>query len=177
MASTMKKEAKAKAVKKGTFYECHWCGKEGTDARYNSDVKMTVCGRSVINRVDRFCSLNCMKVDVVESNRRMVLEQIESMNHITEGYRKVVVESVEDGTKIDHAFTQIAKLANIYKKVLTLRVSGDRLGALKLYTDKKATITDCIEDVLADKLYSKWYMDWVDRFANVEGILDKQCSF
>jgi hypothetical protein len=177
MASTMKKEAKAKAVKKGTFYECGWCGKEGTDAPYDSFVKRTVCGRSVLDRIERFCSLNCMKVDVVESNRRMALEQIEEMNRITESYRKVVVESVEDGTKIDHAFTQIAKLANIYKKVLTLRVSGDRLGALKLYTDKKATITDCIEDVLADKLYSFWYMDWVDRFSRVEGILDETCGF
>ena len=177
MASTMKKATKAEAVKKGTFYECHWCGKEGTDARYDSVIKRTVCGRAVIDRVERFCSLNCMKVDVVESNRRMVLEQIEAMNHITGVYRKVVVESVEDGTKIPHAFTQIAKLANIYKKVLTLRLSGDRLGALKLYTDKKATITDCIEDVLADKRFSKYYMEWVDRFANVEGILDKMCGF
>jgi hypothetical protein len=175
--ATMKKQAKAEAVKKGTFYECHWCGKEGTDALYDLNIMRTVCGRAVINRTHRFCSLNCMKIDAAESNRRMVLNEIEWANRMTGGYRAIVTEAIENGEAIHPTVTQIMKMTNIYKKVLILRLSGDRRAALKLYADKKATITDCVEDVLADKDVSERYMAWVDRFSRVEGILDPKCHF
>jgi len=175
--ATMKKQAKAEAVKKGTFYECHWCGEEGTDALYDMNIMRTVCGRAVINRTHRFCSLNCMKIDAAETNRRMVLDEIEWANRMTGDYRVMVTYAIKSGEVIPPIFTQIMKMTNIYKKVLTLRLSGDRLAALKLYTDKKPLITDCVEDVLAHKDLSERYMNWVDRFSRVEGILNPKCHF
>jgi len=173
----MKKQAKAEAVKKGTFYECGWCGKEGTDAVYDSNIMRTVCGRAVLHRTIRFCSLNCMKIETAESNRRMVLDEIEWANLMTEGYREIVTCAIETGKVIHPAFTQIMKMTNIYKKVLVLRLSGDRDAALKLYDEKKSIITDCVEDVLAHKDFSEQYMPWVDRFSRVEGLLDPSCQF
>ena len=175
--ATMKKQAKAKAVEKGTFYECGWCGKEGTNTPYNSISKKVVCGRAVEGATTYFCSAKCQHIYCVEHNRRKVIAAIDFTNEALDMVKDVVAESIKEGEKINPIVLQCAKLINIHKKVLTFIVSGDKSSARKLYDEKKAIVTDCAEDVLADKEWADVYMFFINRFAEVDGMLSGKCSF
>jgi predicted nucleic acid-binding Zn ribbon protein len=172
----MKKQSKAKAVKKGTFYECLWCGKEGTNAPCYSVSKKVVCGRAVEIKKKYFCSDKCQHIYTVENNRREVIEGIDFANKGLDLVKNVVGASVEVGIKIAPSILHMAKLLNIYKKVLTLIISGDKPSARKLYDEKKETVTDCTEDLLADKLWGDFYMFFINRFAELDGVLSDDCS-
>ena len=175
--ATMKKQAKAKAVEKGTFYECVWCGQEGTNAPYSSTTKRVVCGRAVEQGKKYYCSAKCQHIYCVENNRRKVIAAIDFTNETLDMIKAVVAESIEEGEKINPIVLQCAKLVNIFKKALTLIVSGDKSSARKLYDEKKALITDCAEDMLADKVWGDMYMFFINRFAEVDGMLHDDCSF
>jgi predicted nucleic acid-binding Zn ribbon protein len=174
--ATMKKAAKAAAMEKGTFYECGWCGKEGTNTPYNSIRKKVVCGRAVEGATTYFCSMKCQYIHCAESNRRKVIAAIDFTNETLDMIKNVVAEYIDEGEKIDPVLLQVAKLVNIFKKVLTLIVSGDKSSARKLYDEKKAIVTDCAEDVLASEAWGDLYMFFINRFAEVDGMLHDDCS-
>ena len=175
--ATMKKQAKATAVKKGTYYECGWCGKEGTNTPYNSISKKVVCGRAVEGATTYFCSAKCQHIYCAEHNRREVIESIDFTNESLDMVKDVVAESIKEGEKINPIVLQCAKLINIHKKVLTFIVSGDKSSARKLYDEKKELITDYAEDMLADEVWGEMYMFFINRFAEVDGMLSDDCSF
>jgi predicted nucleic acid-binding Zn ribbon protein len=172
----MKKQAKAKAVEKGTFYECGWCGKEGTNAPCGSDVKKVVCGRMVEEGKNYFCSEKCQHIYCGESNRREIIRDIDFANEILDDIKKIVADFIKEGEKISPPLLQMAKLLNIYKKVLTLIISGDKPSARKLYNEKKAIVTDCAEDLLADKVWTQLYMVFINKFAELDELLSNDCS-
>jgi hypothetical protein len=175
MASTMKKQAKAKAVKKGTFYECGWCGKEGTNSRFTADKGAVVCGR-IVRTADRsYCSDKCQHADCAEHNRDAILGDIEWANEILAVIKQYVTEILQHGDKIPPALLQIAKLFNIFKKVTTLLVSGDKSSARKLYDEKKPIVTDCVEDMLADEDWAETYMPLINKYAGLDGMLRDDC--
>lgn len=174
--ATMKKQAKAKAVEKGTFYECVWCGQEGTNAPYSSTTKRVVCGRAVEQGKKYYCSAKCQHIYCVENNRRKVIAAIDFTNEALGMVKNGVAVSINEGEKINSVILQMAKLLNIFKKVLTFIVSGDKSSARKLYDEKKAIVTDCAEDVLADKEWADVYMFFINRFAELDGILASNCS-
>jgi hypothetical protein len=176
MASTMKKAAKAAAVKKGTFYECGWCGKEGTNSRYTAVDWSVVCGRMVDGAGRSYCSAKCRYMVAAEHNRANILDDIECANERLDSIKKHVAETLKNGDKIPPIILQNAKLINIYKKVLTLIVSGDKPSARKLYDEKKPIVTDCAEDLLANEDWSESYMPTINKFAEIEGLLDGGCS-
>ena len=175
--ATMKKAAKAAAVKKGTYYECGWCGKEGTNAPYKSEFMTPVCGRMVAGKTNNFCSKKCRHIVAAEHNRREVITCIDYTNQVLDEIKSSVAYSIKHGEKIDPVLLQVTKLINIYKKVLTFIVSRDKSSARKLYDEKKAIVTDCAEDVLADKEWADVYMFFINRFAEVDGMLSGKCSF
>ena len=175
--ATMKKQAKATAVKKGTFYECGWCGKEGTNTPYSSTTNEVVCGRAVEKEKRSYCSAKCQHIYCVENNRREAIEAIDFANESLDMLKNVVAEYIEKGCKIDPVILQMAKLLNIYKKLWMFIVSGDMPSARKLYDEKKAIVTDCAEDVLADKVWGETYMFFINKFAEFDGVMTKACSF
>ena len=175
--ATMKKHAKATAVKKGTYYECGWCGKEGTNTPYSSIKKSVVCGRAVEKEKRSFCSAKCQHIDCVESNRREGIAAIDFTNEALDIIKLAVAEYIEKGCKINPVVLQMAKLLNIHKKVLTFIISGDTPSARKLYDEKKAIVTDCAEDVLADEVWGEVYMFFINRFAELDGMMTGDCSF
>ena len=175
--ATMKKQAKATAVKKGTFYECVWCGKEGTNAPYYSDVSKVVCGRMVEKGKKYFCSAKCQHISCSEHNRREIIKDIDFTNEVLADTKKIVASFIKEGNKISPSLLQFAKLINIYKKVLTFIVSRDKPSARKLYDEKKAIVTDCAEDLLADKVWGQLYMFFINRFAEVDGVINNDVSF
>jgi len=175
--ATMKKHAKATAVKKGTFYECFWCGKEGTNAPCYSISKIIVCGRAVEKREKPFCSEKCRHIHCAENNRREVIEAIDFANRGLDKVKNLVADFIKEGDKIPPSVLQFAKLLNIYKKVLTFIISGDKPSARKLYDEKKEIVTDCAEDLLADKIWTKLYMYFIDRFAELNEMMTNDCSF
>ena len=174
--ATMKKSTKAAAVKKGTYYECGWCGKEGTNAPYSSTTNKVVCGRAVKKGKTYFCSDKCQHIYCAEHNRREVIESIDFANETIDDIKKIVANFIKEGGKIDPVVLQVAKLLNIYKKLLTFIVSGDKPSARKLYDEKKEIVTDCAEDVLADKVWGKLYMFFINRFAELNEMMDDACS-
>jgi len=176
MASTMKKAAKAAAVKKGTFYECGWCGKEGTDSQYTAVDWSVVCGRMVESSGRSYCSAKCQYICAAEHNRDNILDDIEGANEKLDAIKKRVAITLKNGDKISPSLLQTAKLFNIYKKVLILIVSGDKPSARKLYDEKKPIVTDCAEDLLADEAWAESYMPTINKFAEIEGLLDDACS-
>ena len=171
MASTMKKEAKAKAVAKGTFYECGWCGKEGTDAIYTTDKGSVVCGRMVRKADHSYCSQKCLYMVVAQHNRAELLGCIQWANEALDSIKGYVAEIIADGEKIPPQLLHVAKLFNIYKKVLTLIISGDKPSARKLYDEKKETVTDCAEELLANKGWADSYMPFINKFAEVNEMM------
>ena len=175
--ATMKKAAKAAAVKKGTFYECGWCGKEGTNTPYSSFKTNAVCGRMVGGEKKYFCSAKCQHIHCAESNRRKVIGTIDFTNNSLDIVKIILAASINEGNKIDPVVLQVAKLLNIYKKVATFIVSGDKSSARKLYDEKKAIVTDCAEDVLATEKWADMYMFFLDRFAELDGMLSRECPF
>ena len=175
--ATMKKQAKATAVKKGTYYECGWCGKEGTNTPYSSTTNEVVCGRAVEKEKNYFCSEKCRHIYCVERNRRKGIEAIDFTNESLDMVKNIVAEYIEEGDKINPIILQMAKLLNIYKKVLTFIVSGDTPSAQKLYDEKKVIVTDCAEDVLADEVWGEMYMFFINRFAELDGMMSDDCSF
>jgi predicted nucleic acid-binding Zn ribbon protein len=175
--ATMKKQAKATAVKKGTYYECGWCGKEGTNAPCCSSINKVVCGRLVENGKHYFCSAKCQNIYCAESNRREVIECIDYTNEVLDDIKKCMSYSIKHGEKIDPVLLQVTKLTNIYKKVLTLIVSRDKSSARKLYNEKKAIVTDCAEDVLASEEWGELYMFFINRFAELNEMMDDSCAF
>jgi predicted nucleic acid-binding Zn ribbon protein len=175
--ATMKKATKAAAVKKGTYYECGWCGQEGTNARYRSEFMTPVCGRLVAGKTNYFCSKKCRHMVSAEHNRREVIGCIDYTNEVLDTIKSSVAYSIKHGEKIDPVLLQVTKLINIYKKVLTLIVSGDKPSARKLYDEKKAIVTDCAEDVLADEYWAEMYMFFINKFAEVDGMMNDECSF
>ena len=174
--ATMKKQAKATAVKKGTFYECHWCGKEGTNAPCSSAKMEVVCGRAVKEDTKYFCSAKCQRTSCVEQNRREGIDSIDFTNRALDVIKIGVAQFIKHGKKIDPVLLQVTKLMNIYKKVLTFIVSGDTPSARKLYDEKKAIITDCTEDVLADDK-GKVYMFFINKFAELDEIMSDDYLF
>ena len=177
MASTMKKATKAKAVKKGTYYECVWCGKEGTNTPWCSAKMDVVCGRSVKGVSKLFCSEKCQYIYCAEYNRRCLIASIDFTNKTLDDIKRRVTNFIKKGEKVDPVLLQIAKLMNIYKKVATFIVSGDRSSARKLYDEKKAIVTDCAEDVLADKTYENWYMKFIDKFVELDEMISDKYAF
>ena len=175
--ATMKKQAKATAVKKGTYYECGWCGKEGTNTPYSSTTNGVVCGRLVEEGKTYFCSAKCQHIHCAEHNRRHVIESIDFTNESLDIIKIAVAEYIEKGCKINPVILQMAKLLNIHKKVLTFIVSGDKSSARKLYDEKKTIVTDCAEDVLADEVWGELYMFFINRFAELDGMMTDDCSF
>jgi len=169
--TTMKKQAKAKAVEKGTFYECGWCGKEGTNAPCGSDVKKVVCGRMVEEGKNYFCSEKCQNIYCVESNRRILISDIDFANKILGDIKKIVTSFIKEGEKIPPLLLQLAKLLNIFKKVLTFVISGDKPSAQKLYDEKKEIVTDYTEDLLADKVWGDSYMVFINKFAILDEVI------
>jgi len=176
MTSTMKKQAKATAVEKGTFYECVWCGKEGTNAPCYSDVNKVVCGRMVEQGKKYFCSEKCQYIACTEHNRNEIIKDIDFANKILGDIKKIVTTFIKGGEKIPPLLLQNAKLINIHKKVLTFIVSGDKPSARKLYNEKKEIVTDCAEDLLADESWGKLYMFFINRFAEIDNMLSDECS-
>ena len=175
--ATMKKQAKAEAVKKGIFYECGWCGKEGTDSKYTTDRGSVVCGR-MVKVVDRsYCSAACQHMACAEHNRASVLGDIEWANEALDAIKDFMAAILKNGDKIPPNLLQIAKLFNIFKKVATLIVSGNKSAARKLYAEKKEIVTDCEEDLLADEHWSDSYMPFINKFAEIEGMLRTDCAF
>jgi len=174
--ATMKKQAKAKAVEKGTFYECVWCGKEGTNAPCSSTRQEIMCGRSVETGTIYFCSVKCRRTYCLEYNRREAIKSIDVANEILDKIKVAVAAYIEHGHKIEPCVLQMAKLLNIYKKVLTFIISGDKPSAQKLYDEKKEIVTDYTEDLLANKLWSRLYMTYIDRFAELDEVLKYNCS-
>ena len=172
----MKKQAKAVAVEKGTFYECSWCGAEGTNAPCSSTRQEIMCGRSVEKETSYFCSAKCQNISCSEQNRRQVISGIDFANEILDDIKKVVADYIKKGVKINPCILQMAKLYNIYKKVMTFIISGDKPSARKLYDEKKAIVTDCAEDLLADKVWEKLYMFFIDKFAELDELLNNDCS-
>ena len=173
----MKKAAKAAAVKKGTYYECGWCGQEGTNSRYESETLESVCGRMVVEKTNYFCSEKCRHIFCVENNRRDAIKEIDRTNDTLDVIKRWVAFYLETDRKIDPVLLKAAKLFNIYKKVMTLIVSGDKPSARKLYDEKKELLTDCAEDMLASKQWEHMYMVILDKFAEVEQLLDGGCAF
>jgi predicted nucleic acid-binding Zn ribbon protein len=173
MASTMKKAAKEAAVKKGTFYECGWCGKEGTDAFYKTERGSVVCGRMVRKEDRSYCSEKCQYVVISQHNRREALACIDYANGFLDMVRKYVAVFIKEGEQIPPQLLQAARLFNIYKKVMTLTVSGDKPSARKLYDEKKETITDQVEELLAsnDGYWSDMYMTFINKFAEVNDMI------
>ena len=172
----MKKQAKATAVEKGTFYECVWCGKEGTNAPCYSVTKKVVCGRAVETGNKYFCSDKCQHIHCVEHNRRKLIEGIDFANEGIDKVKDVVAECIQEGIKIPPPILQMAKLINIFKKVLTFIVSGDKPSARKLYDEKKEIVTDYTEDLLADKLWRDMYMFFINRFVELDGLMSDEVS-
>ena len=117
MASTMKKQAKATAVKKGTYYECRWCGQEGANAPHNSTQNKVVCGRLVEEESLYFCSVKCQHIYSAEHNRREVIRGIDWTSKALDGLKALVAICIKKGEKIEPVVLQSAKLLNIYKKV------------------------------------------------------------
>ena len=172
MASTMKKTAKAEAVKKGTFYECGWCGKEGTNAPYYSTSNTVVCGRLLEQgKKTCFCSAKCQDIYCAESNRKAIIADIDWANQSIDAIKQFVADMIKKGRKINPTILQVAKLVNVYKKVATLIVSGDKPSARKLYDEKKDLVTECEEDILADKTYEAGYMKFIDHFAELDAMM------
>lgn len=174
--ATMKKQAKAKAVEKGTFYECGWCGKEGTNAPCYSVEQEVICGRAVEGKEIYFCSDKCQDIYSVEHNRRSVIKDIEWANDTLDRLKDAVAKYIKNGDKISPVLLQTAKLVNIYKKVSTFIVSGDKPSARKLYEEKKEIVTDYIEDVLADKEWEYLYMMFINQFAELNETMRDDCS-
>jgi hypothetical protein len=174
--ATMKKQAKATAVEKGTFYECVWCGKEGTNAPCYSTTKRVVCGRAVEQGKKYFCSEKCQHISCSEHNRRQMILDIDWANKNLGDIKKIVADFIKEGEKIPLALLQLAKLLNIYKKVLTFIVSGDKSSARKLYDEKKESVTDCTEDLLVDEVWGKLYMFFINRFAELDGMMSDGVS-
>ena len=169
MTSTMKKEAKANAVKKGTFYECKWCGKEGTNAEYTTPSQKPVCGRMVVVATYSYCSLMCGMACTKESGRKMILRLNDWATEIIDLCKLDVTEAINDGVKVRPVVLRIAKVINVYKKVLVAIISGDNSTAQKLYDKHKETITDCAEDILVDE--DEVYMVVLNKFAGLETML------
>ena len=174
--ATMKKQAKATAVEKGTFYECVWCGKEGTDSPCYSNSKKSVCGRMVETEKKEFCSVKCHHIYSVETNRRKVIYDIDFANMILADIKEMIAEYIEQGEKLPSRVLQTAKLVNIFKKVLTFIVSGDKLSARKLYDEKKEIVTDCAEDLLADEVWGDLYMFFINRFVEIAELMRDEVS-
>jgi len=159
-------------VKKGTYYECAWCGQEGTNSRYVSENLESVCGRMVAKTTKPFCGAKCRRIFTVEHNRCATIEEIEKANDALDVIKKAIAFCLETDRQIDPVLLQVAKMNNIYKKLMTLIVSGDRSSARKLYDEKKAIITDCAEDILASKQWESMYMSVLNKFAEAESMLD-----
>ena len=176
MASTMKKAAKAVAVAEGTFYECAWCGKEGTNTKFSSCKVDSVCGREVITRKLFYCSKNCMLSKMIEDNRRFAIDSIEWANTMIAQFKTHVTQTIKDDDQVDPTMLQIIKIVNILKKVTTLALSGDKPSARKLFEEKKEIITDCAEDVLADADWSDTYIDLLNRIADAKTLLKHDTS-
>jgi len=177
MASTMKKAAMEKAVAEGTFYECKWCGKEGTNSQYKTTSSEPICGRAVVCKTDTYCSYECCYADTVETNNKFILERIDWANHLLDMSKEHVADAIKHGLKLHPVILLVAKIMNILKKVLTLIISGDKPAAQKLYDEKKATITDCAEDLLADDATASIYMNVLNNFSSVETMLGSQTTF
>ena len=175
--ATMKKATKTAAVKEGTYYECGWCGQEGTNAKYTADSSSVVCGRMVVKKYKSYCSEKCLDIYSLEHNRRQLIAGIDKTNEKISIIKEVVAQTINCGGKIDPVILQIAKLINIYKKVLVLVVSGDKSSARKLYNEKKDIVTDCAEDMLANEEWKELYMPFINRFAELDGLLNGDCSF
>jgi hypothetical protein len=175
--ATMKKQAKAAAVKKGTYYECRWCGQEGTNAPYQSEEITSVCGRMVAGKISYYCSEKCRYTFCAEGNRRDAIKEIDRTNETLDDIKDCVAAAIKHGDKIDPVLLQVAKLFNIYKKVMTLIISGDKSSARKLYDEKKELITDCAEDMLASEEWAGMYMSIINSFAEAEKLMDRGCAF
>ena len=176
MTSTMKKEAKATAVKKGTFYECGWCGKEGTNTAYYTTKKRVICGRMVEQGKEYFCSYKCQHIDCLEHNRRKLIANIDFTNELLDELKKIMADFIKKGDKISPCVLKTAKLLNIFKKVLTFVISGDKPSARKLYEEKKAIVTDYTEDLLADKEWERLYMFFINGFAELDDAMSDGVS-
>jgi len=135
-----------------------------------------VCGRAVEEGKKYFCSDKCQHIHCVENNRREVIKGIDFANKGLDLVKNVVAEHIEVGTKITPCILQMAKLLNIFKKVLTFVISGDKPSARKLYDEKKEIVTDYTEDVLADKLFGDMYMFFINRFAELDGVINNDVS-
>ena len=169
--ATMKKQAKATAVEKGTFYECGWCGKEGTNAPYHSTENEVICGRRVEGEKIYFCGDKCQDIYSLEHNRRSMFEDIDWANRTLVRLKHSVTYYIKNGDKIPPILLQTAKLVNIYKKVLTFIISGDTPSARKLYNEKKEIVTDYIEDLLADKEWEYLYMTFINNFSELNEMM------
>ena len=173
----MKKATKEKAVAEGTFYECKWCGKEGTNSKYKTTSSKPICGRAVVYKTDTYCSYECGYAETVENNNKIILKRIDWANHVLAMSKQNVADAIKHGLKLHPVILLVAKILNIYKKILTLIISGDKPAAQKLYDEKKATITDCAEDLLADDATASIYMNVLNNFSAVETMLGSHTVF
>ena len=171
----MKKEAKATAVKKGTFYECMWCGKEGTNSQYTTTSQTPVCGRMVDGKTYSYCSRACGMAYTKESGRKLILRLNDWATEVIDMCKLDVTEAINAGVKVRPVVLRIAKVINVYKKVLVAIISGDNSTAQKLYDKHKETITDCAEDILADE--DEAYMAVLNKFAGLKTVLASSFRF
>lgn len=148
MASTMKKMAKTKAVAEGTFYECGWCGKDGTNTKWTSSSYTSICGRRVLDHTNSFCSEKCRAIQMVENNRVSVLSHIDRIDTCILVYRMAVADAIAAGKKVRPIFLTLAKTDKIIRKVLVLIVSKDKTAARELYLAHREFIGNSAEELL-----------------------------
>ena len=144
----MKKAAKAKAVEKGTFYECHWCGKEGTNTKWTSNSYTSICGRRVLDHTNSFCSEKCLDIDTVENNRVAILSHIDYIDACILVYKEAVADAIAAGEKVRPIILTLAKTYKIIRKVLVLIVSKDKTAARELYLAHREFIGNSAEELL-----------------------------
>ena len=145
--ATMKKAAKAKAVAGGTFYECGYCGKEGTNAPFSCKEYNYSCGQKGDPKTARFCSKSCARTYIIEGNATSWCKELDELDQRIENYKGVVKMAVECGEQLPKRIISDLKLFKIKRAMLALLLQGDRKAVQNLYKEKREVISDALEEI------------------------------
>ena len=145
--ATRKKAAKAKAVADGTFYECGYCGKEGTNPPVSSNHYTYSCGQRGDPTTTHFCSKPCGRAYINEDNNITWCKDLDAINYAIENYKGLVKMAVEKGEQLPKRIISDLKLFNIKRAMLVLLLQGDRKAVHNLYMEKREVISDALEEI------------------------------
>ena len=143
----MKKAEKAAAVADGTYYECGYCGKEGTNPPYSSRYYTYSCGQKGDPKTTHYCSKPCGRTDFNERNNIMWCKAVDDLDQTIENYKGLVRMAVEEGEQLPKRIISDLKLFKINRAMVVLLLQGDKKAVQNLYMEKREVISDALEEI------------------------------